>query len=390
MTGVVGAQVARAAPPGEFAQATLVMRRETVQFRRQRAALLRVALLPMLYVSIVFVTPNLLVQHQASTSQPVIKLSITQAVADASFGEFLQSLDGVRATVSPSPSDDVRNGNADVAVATTASGGVTLGFDPDNERSRLALALTTATAADFNLVQTVALLNPSQQAAARQSFLQARPKNVTGRSTRSLATLGSLLGFGLLAFIARSSNVFAIEKDRRTAEALLVLPLTSRAVVLGKSAFLMVQAAATAVIAVGTAEVGGQLAGKTYHLNHGASALGLTLVHMMIVAALLVAIGALIGTVVRGVTESVVWTSFAALPMVAAAVTLPFLDKPASWLRWVPFFGQFRGIQDALTLAPSWGDAVGVTLVSLAATIGILVLAVRFLRSDNAVLRATH
>ncbi|HZN12728.1 MAG TPA: ABC transporter permease [Acidimicrobiales bacterium] len=376
-------------PPTLVTQIGQVFARDAVQFLRQRAVVLRIALLPVLYVAIAFVTPSVLSQHQGSAAQPQLRVSTTAAVAATPFGQFLRSLPGYRVDVAASPRQRVSRDEADLAVVATASGGVTLSFDPERERSRLALAITSASAANFNLVQTLALLPAEQVVTARQALLQAQPRSIRGRDVRKLATLGSLLGFALLAFIARSSNALAIEKDRRTAEALLVLPLSSAAIVLGKAAHQLAQAATTSVIAIAAAIVGGQVAGADYHLNHSAAALVLTMVDMLTVAALLIATGALIGTLVRGVTESAVWTSFAALPMVAAAVTLPFIESPAAWLRWLPFFGQFRGMQDALTGTPSWVHEADVGTVTAALVVVLLALATRWLRSDNAVLRAT-
>jgi hypothetical protein len=313
---------------------------------------------------------------------------------DLDVGELLVALRAapeIRITRDDRPESAVAAGRADACVVPHgAENAVRVLFDPSTGESREARFSAEAAIERHN----VRVIYHEFVAVDERPI----PGSITvrGRAIRVSAavgpakTLATLFVISMLRFAPVAAQNVAREKDRRTSEALLALPLVDSAVVLGKALFV---ASAATISGVGAAAF---VAGAS-KVPHSGASVPLTLSSLCTtafvlagLASLFASAGVLVGVYAKSAAEASVYAFIVVIPIaVIGAIFLASQSAPLV-VRLVPVIGALFALRDAsVDSSAVWVSAT--MLLTTAGLSAVLVgVAARKLRNETFVLRATN
>ena len=386
---------------------TLVAGRDLADLRRQRSVWISLLMLPFVNVVFLLLLPGYLDQRQ-QTSLSKAEYSVAVRASDEASLRAGLPAPRFRLQVVADPRAAVLDRTTDVGVVLDDGAAGALDGDGQatgrvfvlsaRERSRAAFGAATASLERYSVaLATTRLANHGQPpAAARPIDVADVDLNHSGRGRRlGLSTVLPLLVLlPLTGAVGIAAQRISGSKDQRVFEPLLVLPFTRAEVLLGKllAAFAL---CAVTLPAVGVPLLLGRVlpivrAGQVVALPAGPAVAVVGIAVLLL--ALLVTLGVMIGSASRTSAELGSVLQMATLPIFLLGLFLQFrsgiLTRPS--LLVVPFLGPLLLVRDAALGTLTRAHLLVTGLATVAWAVALLVLASRMIASERSVLRTTN
>lgn len=368
----------------------ILVRREWLDTRRQKRLWRSILLQPLMFVPLFVVMPLVLARQTAENlveSPP--RVAIRQ---DASvIGDALKA-DGMIVIPTADPERAVLNQKVDVGVviAGTGSRGT-----PRTARLMLLGSRSRSLVAYVRVAAVVERMGASRTQSSRREWSQvAVDLSKTKRGGRHFlaALLPLYLWFPFSLIAALAAGLFTGEKDARTFESLLVLPVGRGEIVAGKA----VVAGAMAFGVIGITLAPFPLAmlfgipGFGGRVDLPWTALALLVFAATGFAACAVGVGGFLGAVARSARESGTLLGVVSLPAAALAMTLVFVDWGWSVpVAMIPIVGPLMAAREAIIHSGSVWRVVFTTFVAFSWGLGFLIGAGRKLGDPRVILRVS-
>ena len=308
----------------------------------------------------------------------------TKAVPDVAAGEELLRKGDARIVLS-FPRDPVE------ALRAGGSAAIEARFDPNEQRSQIALAAVEKVASTLNvgLVREAFRATGANPDAATPLVVRPREVTLSGKTNDLLVSLVPYLVviWAFYGGFSMASDIVAGEKERQTLETLLVTPVSRRAVALGKLAALVLLCVVSALMAVAAL---GLFAAINLPITRAVFAQGLSITPGAILVAVVavVPLAAMFGAVLlalstfaRNTREAQTYLAQASVVVLIPAVFSQIIGltdaASARWVYAVPVLNVSAVIRAALLGRFVVADILLTVGVSLALAAVALVVAVR-------------